>query len=403
MKKYFLAILKEPYRLFFPLGIILGILGVSPWFLYAFGWTTHYSGFYHSSMMILNYLPCFIIGFLLTAMPRFSGTSTTRSLEFFYFLCTILGITILLKYQQWILAEICYMAWLLGLIRFALVRLGKKKGKEIQNVIKTPREIIWIPIGAFQGIAGTGLLILGQLKILSFQAILIGKPMMEQGLLLSVVLGIGGFLIPRLMWTYQQKGTEGTIYFHICCGILLFLSFCFEGFRWDVLASGLRAFVIGIVFLKTGVFPGPPKVKDFYVRLAWISSWMVMLGFMLAAFFPIVRVVFIHIAFIGGFSLMIFTVGMMVSMTHAGEIERLRRPLWILWIIAGTLGLALLKRIGVIFLPDAYFKFLGLAAFFWITAALSWMIFIFPRLLKFPAEDEFEQMHKEAKKTGGDP
>ncbi len=396
MKEYFSAVCKEPYRLFFPLGILFGVWGVSPWVLYALGWIPNYSGFFHSSTMILNYLPCFMIGFLLTAMPRFSGTPHASAGEVFYFLGTTATIAVFLKYQQWIWAEIFYIAWLLGLIRFALVRIKTRPKNQGPAASNPPREIIWIPLGAFLGIVGTVTLILGQLNILPPAAILIGKPMMEQGFLLSVVLGIGGFLIPRLMGTYRQSGTA--IEFHLCAAVLLFLSFCFEGFRWEAAASGLKAFVIAVVFLKTGVLPRPPREKDLYIRLAWISSWMITIGFALAAIFPAYKIVLLHIAFIGGFSLMVFAVATMVAMAHAGEMEQLRHGGGILWVVAIAVGLALLKRLSVIFLPDAYFKFLGMAAFSWMIAALSWFIFVLPRLIKIPEADEFEQMHEQVKK-----
>ena len=38
----------DPYRLFFPLGILLGIAGVAVWPAYHFGWTEGYSGRAHA-------------------------------------------------------------------------------------------------------------------------------------------------------------------------------------------------------------------------------------------------------------------------------------------------------------------------------------------------------------------
>lgn len=58
------VICREPYRLFFPLGVWMGAVGISPWFLYAMGLSDSYSGYFHSSMQMLVYMNCFIIGFL---------------------------------------------------------------------------------------------------------------------------------------------------------------------------------------------------------------------------------------------------------------------------------------------------------------------------------------------------
>src|SRR5689334_25372295 len=64
----------DPYRIFFPLGIILGLLGVSIWPVYYFGLTDGYSGRAHAFVQMDGFLYSFIVGFLLTAIPRFTGT-----------------------------------------------------------------------------------------------------------------------------------------------------------------------------------------------------------------------------------------------------------------------------------------------------------------------------------------
>src|SRR5438128_6433802 len=64
----------DPYRIFFPLGIVLGAMGVSIWPLYYFGITEGYSGRAHAFVQTDGFLYAFIIGFLLTAIPRFTGT-----------------------------------------------------------------------------------------------------------------------------------------------------------------------------------------------------------------------------------------------------------------------------------------------------------------------------------------
>jgi len=79
------VICREPYRLFFPLGILMGTVGISHWLFYALGWMKSYSGFFHSSIQILSYMNCFIIGFLLTALPRFTGAKHATKNELFLF------------------------------------------------------------------------------------------------------------------------------------------------------------------------------------------------------------------------------------------------------------------------------------------------------------------------------
>src|SRR6476619_5471982 len=64
----------DAYRVFFPLGMLCGLAGVAIWPLYAFGVTTTYSGRSHAFVQIFGFLYAFVAGFLLTAVPRFTGT-----------------------------------------------------------------------------------------------------------------------------------------------------------------------------------------------------------------------------------------------------------------------------------------------------------------------------------------
>src|SRR5262245_14473316 len=79
----------DPYRIFFPLGVLMGIAGVSIWPLYYWGWTEEYSGRAHAFVQTNCFLYAFIAGFLWTAVPRFTGTTAPgRAIQ--YLLAAIL-------------------------------------------------------------------------------------------------------------------------------------------------------------------------------------------------------------------------------------------------------------------------------------------------------------------------
>jgi uncharacterized protein involved in response to NO len=162
------------------------------------------------------------------------------------------------------------------------------------------------------------------------------------------------------------------------------------------LGYGLRFFIAMAQFVWSRTLTSVPKDVGFHAKLAWGSCWMIVMGFG-AAIFPSYNVALLHIVFIGGFSLMAFAVAAMVILSHGGQAEHLKRPLWVLWVVAFALGFALLKRLMVIFYPDAFFRFAGMAAAAWVTGAIAWLIFVVPKLLRVPREDEFAAMHKEAK------
>ena len=65
----------EPFRIFFPAGILIGIAGVALWPAYYAGLVVTYPGTGHARLMIEGFMASFIIGFLGTAGPRITTTS----------------------------------------------------------------------------------------------------------------------------------------------------------------------------------------------------------------------------------------------------------------------------------------------------------------------------------------
>ena len=59
---------KEPFRVFFPEGILAGVIGVSLWPMYVFKVTLLYPGEAHARIMACGLFGAFIFGFLGTAM-----------------------------------------------------------------------------------------------------------------------------------------------------------------------------------------------------------------------------------------------------------------------------------------------------------------------------------------------
>ncbi len=409
-------ICQEPYRLFFPLGVLFGAIGVGHWFYYGFGLSPTYSVFFHSSVQMLIFVNCFVVGFLMTFIPRFTGSRYASEAEVLSFLFLFVGMAIFLSLGQWSYAQGLYLVWLILLMRFPLVRLFKKDPNKKEKKAP-PLELLWIPFGIFAGLFGTIVLMLAQARVLPVALAMVGKPMMEQGFLLSIVLGIAGFLIPRMLGTYQKEsiqekpsqeeclsgskhdGKKISVQFaaNLAAMAMVFVSFWFEGWGFLRLAYGLKAAAATMQFVRTRTLFVVPTKASLYVVWAWISAWMVVAGLWLACLFPDYYVVMLHITFIGGFTLMAYSVGTMVIMSHAGEMEALKKPLWIFWVVILGLGLTLTKRLIVIYFPNAYFKFLGIASAVWVLTSAVWLVFIIRYLFIIPRSDEFGRMHEQIK------
>ncbi|MGZ4974901.1 MAG: NnrS family protein, partial [Limisphaerales bacterium] len=73
----------EPFRLFFPLAVLVGLAGVSLWPLHFGGVMKLYPGLSHARLMAYGLFGGFIFGFLGTAMPRMLSVRPFTVLEAF--------------------------------------------------------------------------------------------------------------------------------------------------------------------------------------------------------------------------------------------------------------------------------------------------------------------------------
>jgi len=69
-----------PYRVLFPIGAALALIGVAPWALYALG-LAPWPGPLHRALMIRCFEQSFVLGFMLTAMPGLTHAERCRPAE----------------------------------------------------------------------------------------------------------------------------------------------------------------------------------------------------------------------------------------------------------------------------------------------------------------------------------
>lgn len=389
----FAAVCREPYRLFFPLGVLAGTIGIAQWFLYAVGLIYSYCGFFHSSLQTMVYINCFIAGFLMTALPRFTMSAPARGWEVVCVLMIFLGVGIYLALEEWVIAESISLGWYAFLMYFALSRI-RQRPRHIPGG-NPPRELVWVPVALAHGIIGTAIFLLGQTRLLPLWALKVGKPMMEQGFLTALVMGVGSFLIARLMGIIRPSSLK--IRGHLGCAFLFFVSFWVEGLGQPAAGYLLRASAVTVIFYQANILGRWPRTSAFFVRSAWISVWMVVLGFWGAGLWNKYQMVMLHLTFLGGFSLMTFAVASMVIMSHAGQNSRLQTGLGALGILALAVLTALACRLAVALWPDLYFQLLGIGAGAWMVGAWAWLLWMLPVLGTVSNTDEFGKMHEAAK------
>ena len=396
---------REPFRLLFPLSLLFGLLGVNHWLCYAVGWLPSYSGLIHASIQLQTYLFGFILGFLLTALPRFTASAPATSAELLLILSLLIAQAGLLLAGLWLAAESCFIGLLVMLAVFAARRARTRRSSG-----SPPAEFVWIPLSLFYGVAGAGLLIAGQTGRLPSWLFRLAQPLAQQASVLGIVIGVSGFMGPRLLGRalhamppdltphHARRIRRRRIAWHLLAAVTFGASFLVEGLGVTGIAYTLRAAVITAELVWTVKLWPPPAAPDLYVKYVWAALWMIVLGLWGAGLAPTHRVVMLHLVFLGGMSLMVFAVSTMVVLSHAGEAARLRQPSWPLRLMGFGVAGALLTRVAAEWSPERFFPLLAAAAICWDVSAISWFVLALPRVWRAIPDGAFERMHEEAKR-----
>lgn len=366
----------DPYRIFFPLGIILGAIGVSIWPLYYYGVTEGYSGRAHAFVQTDGFIYAFIVGFLLTAIPRFTGTQPPSRRVQYVLAATIAVCALAFEFQLFIAGQTMFV-----ITHFMLITLAFRRYRGRQQ--DPPETFSLVGLGLLSGTlaalinAGIAWNIVGPFWDP------LGKRLLTEGMVLLLVLGIGGFLGPRLLgfaqlpqFTNTQRGIEqpgsSKAPFYTIAGLVILLSLIAEyGFGLSAMAF-VRAAAASIVILATVQPWRFPDVRTTLSWCVWFAHWFVILAVWIVAIVPRYRIDLLHILFIGGFTLLILAVGTRVTLSHGGYALAKERRSWPLRIGISTGLIAMLARVGAPFSGLTYFAHLAWAAILWIGGMLFW-------------------------------
>ena len=314
----------EPFRIFFPVGSALAVVGVSLWPLFYFGAAIPYPAIAHARLMIEGFMASFIFGFLGTAGPRITSTPPFSVLE----VGTLFTLS-LLSAGMHIggadrLGDTCFLLCLLFFARTILVRFQKRKDCP-------PPNFVLVALGLLSGIGGAALVAYsaGAQYSRSYQ---FGSALLNEVFVLLPILGVAPFFIGRLLDLPRPElpesrnpppGWFSQAAFAALTGLAIIGSFVIDIFHLPEAGGWLRIFAIIVYLGRQLPFRGRTFLAD-YLRLGIL---FIATGLTIAAIFPIYRVGWLHIIFIGGFNLIVFTVAIRVAFGHSGNLQQLRRPL----------------------------------------------------------------------------
>ena len=105
---------RDPWRLFFPVAVLLGWAGVLHWLLYGISVTERYEAVFHATAQIQGFMTCIALGFLFTFIPRRTATAPPSTLVIAAGLVAPIAAALAAWWGHWVLAQV---SWASGIAR----------------------------------------------------------------------------------------------------------------------------------------------------------------------------------------------------------------------------------------------------------------------------------------------
>jgi uncharacterized protein involved in response to NO len=373
---------REPFRIFFPLGVLFAWIGIGHWLLYATGVTQTYSCLFHGLLQMQAFMMAFAVGFLLTAVPRRTQSAPPSTLELTAAVLALVTTAAAAISERWRLAEAAYAIVFVLLLQFAVRRfLGQRAGR------RPPAAFVLIPMGVLHGLGGAALIAASTAPHAPAWTMALGRLLVEQGVFLCFAVGVGGLVLPLMDGAPpppdlgSSRRETRTALAYAATGVLIFTSFLLEQWGWVRGGPLLRAAMVVVGFTLGGSAWHRPATPGVHRQLVWLAVWLMPVGLLISALWPDYRVPALHILFIGGFGLMAFAVATHVALSHLNlEAAALGRPPAVI-VLGAAFLLSMFARLAADF-SDSYFDHLAWAAAIWLTGSAVWLAFLGPKLLR---------------------
>ncbi len=366
----------DPFRLFFPLGLAYGAWAIGIWSIFALGLMETYPGPQHATLALRGFELSFIVGFLMTSLPRFTETNVATKAE-------VLTAAFLLVLPAVLSGPGSpdVMAFATGAVFVFLGVFGFRRFRG--RKVNPPDSFAFVAAALILGLLGVVLNGHGLSKSLAYHSFI---P--------ALILGIGGRLIPGLLgWTEivakQRVRYEQPLPFlkvispFILSLVVLFLaSFPLEMAAQSAGRSVRAVVILAMAIVRWRLFKRPVH-KTAFAWLVWAACWLFVFGSFCYALLPRFELEAEHVIFIGGYSLLTLLVASRVTLAHSGpgslNFEARRWP-YILF--AAAIFLSLITRVLATAIPTAYVSHLGYASMNWLIGLVLWGVYFLPRCLR---------------------
>jgi uncharacterized protein involved in response to NO len=330
------VICEEPFRIFFPAGTALGIIGVTLWPVYYLGGGTAYPNVTHPRLMIEGLMGSFIFGFLGMAGSRLTPTPGFTLMELgaiFSLELLAAGLHIGGAHRA---GDFCFLICLLVFATALAQRFRLRKDAP-------PPNFGLVALGIVSGMIGAAVAAVWETAQYS-RAYQFGNALLNECFVLLPVLGVAPFFIRRLLdlpgpdlsesralrsESREQASFAGMV------GLTIVASFWIDLLNQPKTSGWLRVAAIAFYISRHLPFKG----RTFLADCLRIGIMLILSGFSVIALVPIYRVSALYIIFIVGFNLIAFTVATRVVFGHSGNLPLLQsvsgfsysRPCFSLW------------------------------------------------------------------------
>jgi len=300
--------IENPYLILFTAGIICGLVGVLLWTLFSFHILNFYPRQAHATLMFSGFLWAFVAGFLMTAVPRMTQAGFAKLWEVLTAVALV-AMTLLITLRQ-------ETQMLVGVLTLQSLFLFYFILKRFLISRRIPFEgFLFVPFAFTHLFYGLLLFIQGNLGLFFLHS--------GEAFILNLISGVGSRLIPVILRVPQAINPDQTTVHkkygeYFLFALFLNSTFLIQDFYSIQIGLFLRAFFIfvySITHFKILKIPSSVTFNGWGLK---ISSLFLFLGYFFAGVFPEYQLSFLHLSYIGGFSLITLMIATRVCLAHSG-------------------------------------------------------------------------------------
>lgn len=374
----------EPFRLLFPLGMVLGLVGVLLWPAWHFGGWGVYPGEAHARIMVQGFLSAFVIGFLGTAVPRLLEVRRVGAMEAAAYAAGLVVATGLHAAGKTMGGDQVFFLTMLLFCGHLLVR-----GWFLRRDVPPPGFVL-VALGLGCAIVGAGVLVLARAVPGALPEWMPGvaRLLLYQGYVMLPVMGVGAFLLPRFFGlTGRQSFPEsadpppgwwGRAGFALICGGTVLAGLVLEAGGKVAGGNGLKAVGVLVYILREVPLYRAGRGGGSLAFGLVVALLCLPLAYGLMAWWPERAGSFLHVLMIGGFSQLTLIVASRVLLGHGGGSHLFRAGLPGVRIMTGLVLLAMLTRVSADWMPQIRLSHYAYAAIAWSAGVVVWAVVMLP-------------------------